>query len=63
MLEPLVDLMCCLTSHMWPLDMAIDLGRCLRTRLDVSPGHVVKRLVLMALIHVEGTGLNEYLWR
>ena len=39
-------------SLRWPLIFSIDLGRCLRTRLDMRPGKVMKNLVYMALHQV-----------
>ena len=38
--------------------MATDLGKCLRTSADVSPGHVRKYPRSMASHHVATTGLN-----
>ena len=47
----------------WPLEVAMIFGKCARTSLLVRPGHVLKNPVLMAAIHVLGTGLNHALWR
>ena len=38
----LVDRMFCRCWCRWPLMEGMDLGRCLRTRSDVRPGHVAK---------------------
>lgn len=46
-----------------PFAVAIDLGRCLRTRSEVRPGQVVKNPASMATIQVEGTGLKAAWWR
>jgi hypothetical protein len=43
----------------WPLTVAIDLGRCFRTRLALRPSQVAKCPCLMARIHVDGTGLPD----
>lgn len=50
---------CC----MWPLAVAINFERCLRTNTAVSPGHVVFKSALMASIYMVGTGLNTALCR
>ena len=36
----LVDRVFCRICLMWPLAVAIDLGRCLRTKCDDNPGRV-----------------------
>ena len=41
---------------MCPLVVANDLGRCLRTNCDDSPGHVVKLPLSIAAQNVDGTG-------
>ena len=38
-------------------------GKCLRTRAEVSPDHVVEKPELMAAIQVNTTGLKNYQWR
>ena len=43
--------------------MARILGKCLRTRAEVSPGHVVKKTEVMAAFHVDRTGMKDYRWR
>ena len=42
--------------------MARLLGNCLRTRAEVSPGHVVKKPEVMAAVQVETTGLKADQW-
>ena len=44
----------------WPLAVAVDGGRYLRAASAVRPGHDEKCLLLMALIHVDGGGLNVH---
>ena len=41
---------------MCPLVVASDLGRCLRTSCNDSPGHVVKLPLSIAAHHVDETG-------
>ena len=53
-----VERMFILVLRMCPFAVAIDLGRCLRTRSEVRPGQVAKKPLSMAAIHVDGTGLN-----
>ena len=48
---------------MWPLAVAVDGGRCLWTASVVRPGYDEKLWLLMALIHVDGGGLNAHRWR
>ena len=43
--------------------MARLLGKCLRTRSEVSPGHVVKKPEVMAAVQVNTTGLKNDRWR
>ena len=38
--------------------MARLLGKCLRTRAEVIPGHVVKKPAVMAVVQVDTTGLK-----
>ncbi len=47
----------------WPLAVARDLGRCLRTKSEVRPGHVEKKPALMACVQVQVTGLKQVHWR
>ena len=46
-----------------PLAVARLLSKCLRTREEVSPGHVVKIPEVMAADQVDTTGLKDNLWR
>ena len=48
---------------MWPLAVAMELARCLRTSVEVRPGQVVKNPESIALIQVLGTGEKAALWR
>ena len=41
----------------------MDLGGCLATALDVRLGQEVKNPFWMALIHVEGNGMNAAAWK
>ena len=43
--------------------MARLLGKCLRTRAEVNPGHVVKKPEVMAAVQVDTTGLKADRWR
>ena len=43
----------------WPFAVARDLSKCLRTRLEVSPGQVVKKPASMAVVQVLMTGLKQ----
>ena len=38
-------------------------GKCLQTRAEVSPGHVVKKPEVMMVVKVETTGLKANRWR
>jgi len=58
-----VNRMPCLTTRIWPLVVAVDLGRYLWMRFAVSPGHVSNLPASMTLIQVERTGLKVALWR
>ena len=44
----------------WLLAVAVDGGRYLQMTSAVRPGHDKKCLLLMALIHVDGGGLNAH---
>ena len=46
-----------------PFAVARLLGKCLRTRAEVSPGHVVKKPEVMAAVQVDTTGLKADQWR
>ena len=39
------------------------MGKCLRTRVEVNPGHVVKNPELMAAVQVNTTGLKSDIWK
>ena len=43
----------------WPFAVVMDFGRYLHTLSGVRPGQVAKCPFLIALIHVEGTGLKH----
>ena len=43
--------------------VAMLLGKCFRTRVDKRPGHVVKKIVVIAVVHDDTTGLKAALWR
>ena len=45
-----------------PIDVWMDLGRCLRTAVAVKSGKVVRRLFLMALINVATVGPHNDAW-
>ena len=55
----LVDRTCWRANLRWPLAVSINLGSCLRTRLDVRPGQVVKKPAYMALQQVSIMGLKQ----
>ena len=46
-----------------PFAVARLLGKCLRTRAEVSPGHVVKKPEVMAAVQVNTAGLKADRWR
>ena len=52
----LVDLTFFLASLLWPFAVARLFGRCFYMSSDVSPGHVEKLPLLIAVINVVGTG-------
>ena len=47
----------------YPFAVAMILGKCFRTRADVSPGHVVKKPAVIAVVHDDTTVLKDSLWR
>ena len=55
----LFDRTCWHTSLRWPFAVYMDLGRCLRTSLDVRPSQVVKKPVYMALHQVSIKGIKQ----
>ena len=46
-----------------PFAVARLLGKCLRTRAEVRPGHVVKKPEVMVAVQVDTTGLKAARWR
>ena len=54
----LVERSPCRSSLRWPLAVAIDFGKCLRTMAEVRPGHVQKNPLSIAAHHVVTVGLN-----
>ena len=48
---------------MWPFAVALESGRYRRTASAVRPGHDANWLLLIAMIHVDGSGLNAHWWR
>ena len=58
-----VDRMPCLSSLRCPLDVTSDLGKYLRTRAEVSAGHVAKYPLSIAAHHVDTAGLKAAAWR
>ena len=59
----MVDRTFCRSWGMCPFAVARLLGKCLRTRAEVRPGHVVKKPALMAAVQVDTTGLKDDRWR
>ena len=63
----LVDCTFCWYWQRCPFAVATLLGKCFRTRADVRPGHVVKKPLVIALVHDDTTGLKadnmQYLHR
>ena len=59
----LVDRTFCQSWRRCPFAVAIILGKCFRTRAGVSPGQVVKKPEVIAVVHDETAGLKAYLWR
>ena len=39
------------------------MGKCLRTREEVRPGHVLKKPAVMEVLQVDTTGLKDARWR
>ena len=58
----LVDLTFFLASLLWPFDVARLFGRCFDISSTVSPGHVEKLPLLIAVINVVGTGGKAARW-
>ena len=55
-----VDQMPAGVFFMWPLAVAVDGGRYLRMASAVRPGYDKKCLLFMALIHLDGGGMNAH---
>ena len=55
-----VDWMPAGVFFIWPLAVAMDGGRYLWMASAVRPGHDKTCLLLMALIHIDGGGLNAH---
>lgn len=55
----LVDCTFCLYWCMWHLMVAGGITRCFETSSAVRLGQLGKKTFLMAVIHVDGTGLNH----
>ena len=54
----LVDCTFCRSWRRQTLAVARLLGKCLWTRAEVSPGHMVENLEVMAVVQVDTTGLK-----
>ena len=54
----LVDRIFCRSWRRCPFAVAKILGKCLRTRVEVRLGHVVKKPEVMAAFQVKTTGLK-----
>ena len=59
----LVDGMFCRSWRRCPFAVAMILGKCFRTRAELRPGHVVKKPVVIAVVHVDTTGMKADRWR
>ena len=46
-----------------PLAVARLLGKCFRTSAELRHGHVVKKPAVIAVVHVDTTGLKDARWR
>ena len=46
-----------------PFAVAMLLGKFFRTRVDVRPGHVVKKPAVILVVHDDTEGLKAALWR
>ncbi len=55
-----VDLIPAGIFFVWPFAVVVDAGRYLQMAWDMRPGQEANWLVLMALIHVDGGGLNAH---
>ena len=54
----LVDCTFCWSWRRCPFAVAMLLGKCFRTRAELIPGHVVKKSEVIAVVHVDTTGLK-----
>ena len=59
----LVDHTFCRSWRRCPFAVARLLGKCLCTRAEVRPGHMVKKPAVMAVVQVVSTGLKPSRWR
>ena len=59
----LVDRTFCLSWRRCRFAVAMLLSKFFRTRADVSPGHVVKKPAVIAVVHDDMTGLKASMWR
>ena len=59
----LVNRTFCLSWRRCPFAVDMLLGKCFRTRADVIPDYVVKKPVVIAVVHDDMTGLKAALWR
>ena len=59
----LVDRTFCRSWRRFPFAVAMLLGKCFRTRVDVRPGHVAKKPAVIAVVHDDTTGMKAALWR
>ena len=59
----LVERTFCRSWRRCPFVVAMILGKRFLTRAAVSPGYVVKKPVVIAVVHDDTTGLKAALWR
>ena len=59
----LVDRTFCHSWRRCPFAVAMLLSKCFRTRAEVRPGHVVKKPAVIAVVHVDTTGMKAARWR
>ena len=59
----LVDHTFCRSWRRCPFVVAMLLGKCFRTRAEVSPGHMAKKPAVIKVVHDDMTGLKAALWR
>ena len=58
----LVDRTFCWSWRRRPFAVAMILSKFFRTRADLRPGHVVKKPAVIAVVHVDTTGLKADRW-